>query len=142
MLVIAALACVVLASARGSTAPSITYDLMLDSGRLNLVAVAIHLTGLPEHFHLAMKVHPEYDARYWRFIDSMRVDGVDTAAVARVSRADSTLWNVSLPGGQGTIRYVVRIQQSTAPRRAWTSFAAPTGALINPPDFFLYVPEL
>jgi predicted metalloprotease with PDZ domain len=142
MRVIPILPLLVLAVARGAASPSIAYDLSMDAQHLDVAAVAIHLSGAPEHFHIAMKVHPEYDARYWRFIDSIRVDGTSDDRAARISRADSTLWNVSLPGGRGTIHYLVHIQPSPRPRRAWMPFAAPTGALINPPDFFLYVPEL
>jgi predicted metalloprotease with PDZ domain len=121
---------------------SIAYSLRLDANHLDVAEVSIRIAGAPSAFHLAMKVHPEYDAKYSRFIDSIRVTGTSDDRAARVTRADSTLWDVQLPGGRGTIRYRVHIQPSPPVRRAWQAFARPTGALINPPDFFLYIAEL
>jgi predicted metalloprotease with PDZ domain len=127
-----------LAGAR-SPHPTVGYELTLDAGQLDHARVAVHFTGAPAAFHLAMKIHPEYNSGYWRSVDSVRVEGQRGASVTRV---DSTLWSVTLPGGTGTVRYRVRISPAATPRRAWQSFAAPTGALINGPDFFLYAPEL
>ncbi|HEY5063127.1 MAG TPA: PDZ domain-containing protein [Gemmatimonadaceae bacterium] len=134
----AAYVVVALAGAR-SPHPNVAYELTLDAGQLDVARVAVHLAGAPESFHLAMKIHPEYNSGYWRSVDSVRVDGERGASVTRM---DSTLWSVVLPGGSGTVRYRLHIAPVIIPRRAWQSFASPTGALINEPDFFLYVPEL
>jgi predicted metalloprotease with PDZ domain len=106
--------------------------------------VSIEVHGAPEHFHLAMKVHAEYDAAYWRYISDLRVEpAMPAATLPAVERSDSTLWTVTLPGGSGVIRYRVHIQPPPkGPRRAWLPVARPDGALLNPPDFFLYIPEL
>jgi hypothetical protein len=64
MRIISILPLLALAFARGAASPSIAYDLSMDAQHLDVAAVAIHLSGAPEHFHVAMKVHPEYDARY------------------------------------------------------------------------------
>ena len=121
---------------------SIAYSLRLDASHLDVAEVSIRIAGAPATFHLAMMVHPEYDAKYWRFVDSMRVTGTSDDRAAHVTRGDSTLWDVQMPGGRGTIHYLVHIQPSPPVRRAWQAFARPTGALINPPDFFLYVLQL
>jgi predicted metalloprotease with PDZ domain len=135
---VAGYAAVALAGAR-SPHPTVAYELTLDFGQLDVAQVAVHLSGAPEALHLAMKIHPEYNSGYWRSVDSMRVDGGRGASVTRM---DSTLWSVALPGGSGTVRYRLHIAPVVLPRRAWQSFASPTGALINGPDFFLYAPEL
>jgi predicted metalloprotease with PDZ domain len=129
------------AALAGARSPHATvgYELTLDKGQLDLARVAVHFTAAPAAFHLAMKIHPEYNSGYWRSVDSVRVEGQRGASVTRV---DSTLWSVTLPGGTGTVRYRVHISPAATPRRAWQPFAAPTGALINGPDFFLYAPEL
>lgn len=116
---------------------SIDYTLSIDSTAIDVVQVTMRLENVPSSFRLAMKVHQEYDAKYWRYLDSLRVDGA-----GRITREDSTLWRVSLPGGRGTLRYRIRVQRETGPRRdSWRPFVSPTGALINPPDFFLYLPD-
>lgn len=122
--------------------PTMVYTLHLDAAHLDVADVALELRDAPASFHLAMKVHPEYDARYWRYIDNVTVAGTADDRAARALREDSTLWAITLPGGHGVVRYRVRIQppRSTV-RRAWLPYARSDGALINTPDFFLYSPE-
>ncbi|HVH68342.1 MAG TPA: PDZ domain-containing protein [Gemmatimonadales bacterium] len=122
--------------------PQIAYAVRLDTEHLAVVEMAIRLRNVPTSVELAMKVHPEYDAHYWRYIDSLRVEGTADDAAASVLREDSTLWRVILPGGHGVVRYRVRIQPPQAAlRRAWLPYTRADGALINPPDFFLYLPD-
>src|SRR5207253_5949696 len=123
--------------------PSIAYTIRFDEASLDIVHVELRLENVPRSFALAMKVHAEYDAKYWRFLDSLRVDGTANDDEARVTADDSSLWRVVMPGGHGVVHYRVRVQrQPGALRAAWRPFVAPTGALINPPDFLLYLPEL
>src|SRR5258708_2250818 len=88
-----------------------------------------------------MKVHPEYDARYWRCLDSLHVDGVAVERGGGVTRADSTLWRIALPGGHGTVRYRIHVQPPQGAVRAWQALVRSSGALINSPDFLLYLPD-
>ncbi|HEY7027000.1 MAG TPA: hypothetical protein VH438_05305, partial [Gemmatimonadales bacterium] len=82
-----------------SPQPTIAYSLRIDPGHLDVVEVAIRLDHAPNTLRLAMKVHPEYDAQYWRYLDSVRVEGSANDLQAGVTREDSTLWRVTLPGG-------------------------------------------
>src|SRR5437879_7249428 len=86
---------------------SIEYTLRIDPSHLDVVDVAIHIDGAPGTLRLAMKVHPEYDAKYWRYLDSIRVDASASDHGTGVTREDSTLWRVTLPRGRGTVRYRV-----------------------------------
>ena len=89
-----------------------------------------------------MKVHPEYDAKYWRYLDSLTVDGTSDDRDARVARNDSTLWTATLPGGRGVVHYRIHVQSNGVPwRRSWQPFMSPTGGFVNSPDFFLYPPD-
>jgi len=125
-----------------SPQPTIAYSLRIDPDHLDVVEVAIRLDNAPNTLRLAMKVHPEYDAKYWRYLDSARVEGSANDSKAGVAREDSTLWRVSLPGGHGTVYYRIHIQPDKNPvRRAWRPFLRPSGGLINSPDFFLYLPD-
>ena len=58
-----------------SPQPTIAYSLRIDPDHLDVVDVAIRLDNAPNTLRLAMKVHPEYDAKYWRYLDSARVEG-------------------------------------------------------------------
>lgn len=120
--------------------PTIAYTVRIDPDRVDVIDVAIAVRGVEASLPLAMKVHAEYDARYWRFFDGVSADGAD-GRPGNVSREGNTLWRVTMPGGAGFIRYRVHVQP-TAPglRRAWQTFARADGALLNPPDVFLYLP--
>src|SRR5215467_14754788 len=79
--------------------PSITYDVILDPSRPNSFDVTLRVRHGPPRVQLAMKVHAEYDARAWRYL---------TFATPNVTRADTTLWELPLAGGNADIRYRVR----------------------------------
>ena len=64
--------------------PAIEYTLRIDPSHFDAVDVAIHVDHAPDTLRLAMKVHPEYDAAYWRHLDSMRVDSSVSDRSARV----------------------------------------------------------
>ena len=122
--------------------PSVSYTLRVDSANLRVADVTIRIEHGPSTLRLAMKVHPEYDAKYWRYLDPPRVDGTSDDRNARVVRSDSTLWRATLPGGHGDVHYRIHLQGSpSSQRRAWQSFMRPTGGLVNSPDFFLYLPD-
>src|SRR5207245_4804591 len=120
---------------------SIEYSLRIDPSHLDAVAVAIHIDGAPDTLRLAMKVHPGYDAKYWRYLDSIRVDGAASNLGTGVTREDSTLWRITLLHGSGTVRYRVHVQPANGMVRAWRPLVRATGAMINSPDFLLYLPD-
>jgi predicted metalloprotease with PDZ domain len=122
--------------------PSVAYTLRVDSSHFDVVDVTIRIEHSPGTLRLAMKVHPEYDAKYWQYLDPPWVDGTADDQNARVVRVDSTLWSATLPGGRGVVHYRIHVQSASgAARRAWQPFLQPTGGLVNSPDFFLYLPD-
>lgn len=139
-----ALVTVVAAPARPPVAPlpEIHYAVRIDSMHLDVIDVAITIRNAPNATSLAMKLHPEYDAKYWRYIQDVHVTGTRDDTLASVRHLDNTRWQLRMPGGRGIIRYRVRIQPSEgATRRAWMPFMRATGGLINSPDVFLYLPD-
>src|SRR5437762_12257030 len=84
-----------------------------------------------------MVAHPEYDDRYWRFVEALRVETLHGAAT--VTREDSALWRVVAPGGEAVVRYRIHLPPAESPRAAWRPFLAPTGGLVGGPHAFLYV---
>jgi predicted metalloprotease with PDZ domain len=125
----------ILAAAASATSPrpSIRYEIAVDSARTDAIGVILHLRNAPKLVQLAMKVHPEYDARFWRYVEF---------ETKNVRRADTTLWEVSVANGSADIRYTIRLPRDTASsRRAWQCVVRGDGALINPPDVLLYLPQ-
>jgi len=116
-----------------SPSPSISYEITIDSARTDAIGVTIHLRNAPARVQLAMKVHPEYDARFWRYVEFQ---------APNVRRADTTLWEASIPNGTADIRYTIHLPpDTTGTRRAWQCVVRHDGAFVNPPDVLLYLPQ-
>jgi predicted metalloprotease with PDZ domain len=120
--------------------PAISYSLELDAADLSVLNVTMHVRNAPETFHVAMARHPEYDDRFWRYVEGLQVDAA--AGPASVTTLDQNLWQVSAPGGEATLRYRIRLPASghTA-RAAWRPFLTSTGGLIGDLHTFLYMVE-
>ncbi len=118
--------------------PVVNYSLRIDAADLSGFTVEIRVRNAPDTFRVAMAAHPEYDDRYWRYVEGLRVDGNGRASA--VTREDSALWRIVAPGGGATIRYRIRLPASEGSlRAAWRPFLTPTGGLTGGPHAFMYV---
>src|SRR5918992_3106160 len=118
--------------------PVVVYALRIDTTDLSGFDVEMRVRNVPHTFRVAIAAHPEYDDRYWRFVDGLRVDA--RGGPGTVTREDSALWRVVAPGGEATIRYRIRLPPAEgAVRAAWRPFLAPSGGLTGGPHAFMYV---
>lgn len=118
--------------------PVISYVLRVDSTDLTGWSVEMRIRNVPDSFQLAMAKHPEYDDRYWRFVERLTV--TSSRGTATIASADSALWNVRTAGGEALVRYRIALPPAELPRRAaWRPFLAPTGGLTGGPHAFMYV---
>src|SRR5262245_58133751 len=124
-----------------SPAPTITYTVRVDSTRCDLIDVTMRLSGGPARLRLAMRVHQEYDAQFWRYLQFAGVTSTSNDRAAGVTRRDTTLWELSLPGGSGEVHYTLRLPADPPRRAAWRTTVRENGALLNSPDVFLYLPD-
>src|SRR5207247_3326089 len=97
----------------GVAQPVVGYTLRVDAGDLSGFDVELRLRNVPDTFRLAMVAHPEYDDRYWRYVEALRVATPHGAAT--VAREDSARWRVVAPGGAALVRYRLRRQRAAAP---------------------------
>lgn len=104
-------------AAPASAQMRVAYTVHIDSAHPEFIGVKLRLSGMPETVRLAMKVHPEYDARFWRHLEAMQVTGTANDSAADAERVDSTLWQVRLPGGHGRVAYRLRIPADPGPER-------------------------
>ena len=119
---------------RSAPRPRIVYVVRIDSSRTDAIDVTMRLRDIPPRVRLAMKVHPEYDAHFWRYVELLSPN---------VRRVDSTLWEATSSGDSLDVRYRIRLpagQSATTP--AWRTSVRVDGALLNPPDLFLYPADL
>src|SRR5213080_1785620 len=117
--------------------PVAHYTLRVDTADLSAFAIELRLRNVPDTFRLAMVAHPEYDDRYWRYVEDLRVAAA--GGPGAVTRADSALWQVVAPGGEAVVRYRIRLPAAESPRAAWRPFLAATGGLVGGPHSFMYV---
>ena len=115
--------------------PLVHYRLAVDSGDTTAFAVEMRIRNASDTFTVAMAAHPEYNDRYWRFIDGLTISPPSTIALL-----DSSRWLVRAATSELTIRYRLKLPpKDPAPRAAWRPFVAPTGALVGGPHSFMYL---
>ena len=118
--------------------PVIGYTLRVDSADLSGFGVELRIRNAGDTFRLAMAAHPEYDDRFWRFVDGIRV--TTPRGSGAVTREDSALWRVVAPGGDAVVRYRIRLPPAElVSPAAWRPFLAPSGGLVGGPHAFMYV---
>jgi predicted metalloprotease with PDZ domain len=125
-----------------SPAPTISYEVRVDSVERDRVDVTMRLAGGPARLRLAMKTHQEYDAQFWKVLQFGAITGTADDHATSLTRRDSTLWDLVIPGGRGEIHYTLHLTPGDTTRRnAWRCTVRADGALLNSPDIFLYLPD-
>ncbi len=117
--------------------PVVDYLLTVDSTDFSSFAVQIKIRNVPDTFHVAMVAHPEYDDRYWRFVEDFFVDAKN--GQGRVVREDSSLWKIITNGKEAVVHYRIRLPDVTGIRSSWKAYLTPTGGLVGGPHSFMYV---
>jgi predicted metalloprotease with PDZ domain len=118
--------------------PVIYYLVSVDTAELSYFNVEMHLRNVGDTFHVAIVTHPEYDDRFWRFVEDMQVDTKN--GKGNILRQDSALWRIIIKGDESTIRYRVHLPKPEQGQRpSWTPFLTSTGGLVGGPHSFMYV---
>jgi predicted metalloprotease with PDZ domain len=116
---------------------SVDYQIRLMPNDTSAFDIEMRIHNPPDTFQLAMAAHPEYDDRFWRYVENPTVIG--TKPGASIVRQDSALWRV-ISRGETVVRYRIHLPPREAGQRAaWRVFVSPTGALIGGPQSFMYM---
>src|SRR5687768_18356098 len=70
--------------------PVMNYTISVNSNDLSQYKVVMQLRNIPDTLRLAMFVHPEYDDRFYRFVESLVVKS--KKGNASISRIENTVW--------------------------------------------------
>src|SRR4029078_6615675 len=116
-----------------SKQPVINYSLEVDTIHFSFINVEMKIRNVPDSFHVALFVHPEYDDRFYRFIEELKING------GTIQRLENTLWKVYSTADEVTIHYKIHLPQDRKPRAAWKPFLSSTGGLIGGPQCYMYV---
>ena len=115
--------------------PSVHYTLTINVSDLSGYDVEMAVTNAPANFHLAMVAHPEYDDRFWRYLNNLVIDGLSD----NIIRKDSALWLVKTNAGNHIVSYRINLPPAPAIRGSWRPFLSPSGGLVGGPHSFLYI---
>jgi predicted metalloprotease with PDZ domain len=118
--------------------PRISYRIRVDAADLSGFAVEMRVRGAAGTVRIAMASHPEYDDRYWRYVENLTAES--RGVPLQVSSEEHALWRVVAPGGDLTVKYRIHLPPETTPTRAaWKPFLSPTGGLIGDLHSLMYV---
>lgn len=118
--------------------PRIAYRIHVDAADLSGFDVEMRVRGAGETVRIAMASHPEYDDRYWRYVENLTAES--RGATLQVTPEESALWRVVAPGDDLTVKYRIHLPPQTTPTRAaWKPFLSPTGGLIGDLHSLMYV---
>src|SRR5262245_597358 len=118
--------------------PVVNYQLTVDERDFSSFAVTMRIRNAPDTFRLAMARHPEYDDKFWRYVEDLRIEP-PRGGSANITRVDSSLWRVNARGGEAVVRYRIKLPPPPQSRSAWVAFLSPTGALLGGPHSFMYI---
>ncbi|HET9823830.1 MAG TPA: PDZ domain-containing protein [Chitinophagaceae bacterium] len=120
------------------TQPVITYTLSIDSTDTSSYNVDMEIQNVADTFSVAMMAHPEYDDRYWRFVEDFHVNS--PKGPGYIIREDSALWRIITHGNSATLHYRIHFPVlQDALRSSWKAFLTATGGLVGGPHSFMYV---
>jgi predicted metalloprotease with PDZ domain len=118
--------------------PRISYRIHVDAADLSGFAVEMRVRGAGETVRIAMASHPEYDDRYWRYVENLTAES--RGATLQVTPEESALWRIVAPSGDLIVKYRIHLPPQTTPARAaWKPFLSPTGGLIGDLHSLMYV---
>jgi len=118
--------------------PVINYLLTIDSTTFSSFEIEMKVRNFPDTFHVAMVAHPEYDDRYWRYVNNFFVETKN--GKGKMFREDSALWKIIGNGGEAVLHYKITLPAvQAAMRSSWKAFLTPTGGLVGGPHSFMYV---
>jgi len=118
--------------------PRITYRISVDAADLTGLAVEMRVRGAGDMVRFAMQAHPEYDDRYYRYVENLTAES--RGAKLQITSEERALWRVVGPGGDLTVKYRIHLPPQTTPTRpAWKPFLSPTGGLIGDLHSLMYV---
>lgn len=117
--------------------PVVDYLLTVDSTDFSSFGVQMKIRNIPDTFQVAMVAHPEYDDRYWQYVEDFFVETKN--GKGKVVREDSSLWKIMTNGREAVLHYRIHLPTVTGIRSSWKAYLTSTGGLIGGPHSFMYV---
>ena len=118
--------------------PNISYIIHVDQSDLSGFNVEMKLRGVKAPVRLAMASHPEYDDRYWRYIENLSAKSQNVEL--RVDKEESEVWRIYNRTSNVDVTYRVHLPpQTSAIRDSWKPFLSATCGLVGDLHSLMYV---
>ena len=128
-----------LTSAAASQTPSpVHYTIRIDAADLTGVDVEMRFLTSRLPTRIAMAAHPEYDDRYYRYIENLTA--TSDARPVTVTREQDPVWRLDGAHGAVVVKYRLRFPpQVNSFREAWKPFLTPTGGMVGDLHTLMYI---
>lgn len=121
-----------------SKQPVIHYFLSVDSADISSIKMEMQISNAPDTFSVAMVAHPEYDDKYWRYVEDFYAEAKNGRG--SIIRKDSALWRIITKDRSVTLHYRIHLPATEGLQRAsWKAFLSSKGGLVGGPHCFMYV---
>src|SRR6266536_3962594 len=108
-----------------SKQPVVNYILSVNANDTSSFEMEMRIKNIPDTFRVAMVAHPEYDDRYWRFVENFTAQA--KKGKGSIQREDSALWKITTNGGEAVLHYRIHLPVVDDQfRSSWKAFLTPT----------------
>lgn len=109
---------------------AINYKITINPADLTAYEIEIHLRDQRGPVRLAMAAHPEYDDRYFRYVENFSAESGGTKLT--FTKPDQAVWQID--GGRGDLMVRYRVTPAAKERewrQTWKPFLTPTGGRVG-----------
>jgi predicted metalloprotease with PDZ domain len=119
-------------------ASPVSYKIRVDPGNTSGFDVEMRFTTAARTVRVAMAAHPEYDDRYWRYIENFTAES--RGRTIPISKPEDAVWQINGAGGELIIRYRLHLPTQDRPvRDAWKPFLTANGGMVGDLHSLMYV---
>ena len=131
--------CVAIFAVTGYSAPSLDYKITINPADLSGFNVEMRVPAAPARVRIATAVHPEYDDRYWRYIENFSATDARGGNL-RYAKDEDTVWHLENTRGDVVIRYRLHLPAHNGTHRdAWKPFLTAHGGMVGDLHSLMYV---
>jgi len=118
--------------------PTVSYTIHIKSADLSGFDVDMRFSSPTPTVRVAMAAHPEYDDKYWRYIENFTAESADKQL--HVSKTEDAVWMIDGARGIVVVRYRLHLPpQVNENRDAWKPFLTTTGGMVGDLHSLMYV---
>jgi predicted metalloprotease with PDZ domain len=131
------LALFLLIPAFAHAASLVRYKISIDPKDLSGLAVEMRFSTNAPTVRVAMAAHPEYDDRYWRYIENVMAES--SGKMLAISKAEDAVWKIDGARGEVIVRYRLHLPAAEGLPDAHKPFLTPTGGMVGDLHSLMYI---